>query len=84
MGVSKMSEAESFSAEGKKRKTGFRKCSKCGDTGHNAPKCVNPQYYEALARKEEMLERVFIRQRIWYGEDDTRRCNRYEEIEAHD
>ena len=45
-------------AEQKKRKRGFRKCSKCGDSGHNAPKCENPQYYEALARKEEMLDHV--------------------------
>ena len=51
-------EDDEYEAESKKRKRGFRKCSKCGDRGHNAPKCENPQYYEALARKEEMLDHV--------------------------
>jgi len=42
-------------AETKKRKTGFRKCSKCGNPDHNSKSCESPIYDEALAAKESMI-----------------------------
>ena len=44
------------SAETKKRKTGFRKCSKCGDSDHNSSNCNRlNEYEEYLKHKDEML-----------------------------
>jgi hypothetical protein len=45
-----------YEAETKKRKTGFRKCSKCGYSDHNAPNCNRlNEYEEYLKHKDEML-----------------------------
>lgn len=46
-----------FEAETKKRKTGFRKCSKCGYSDHNSSNCNRLDEYEAYRKhKDEMLK----------------------------
>ena len=45
-----------YAAETKKRKTGFRKCSKCGYSDHNSTNCNRlNEYEEYLKHKDEML-----------------------------
>ena len=45
-----------YAAETKKRKTGFRKCSKCGYSDHNSTNCNRlNEYEEYLKHKNEML-----------------------------
>ena len=68
--------AEGYAAETKKRKAGFRKCSKCGDYNHNAPNCNRlNEYEEYLKHKDEMLRQCdraideFTRDAKRYSED---------------
>jgi len=68
--------AESFGAETKKRKTGFRKCSKCGYSDHNSSNCNRLNEYESyLKHKDEMLKECddaiqrFTRNAKRYSED---------------
>jgi cytochrome c553 len=65
-----------FEAETKKRKTGFRKCSKCGYSDHNSTNCNRlNEYYEYLKHKDEMLKECddaiqrFTRSAKRYSED---------------
>lgn len=65
-----------FDAETKKRKTGFRKCSKCGYSDHNSTNCNRLDEYEAYRKhKDEMLKECddaiqrFTRSAKRYSED---------------
>lgn len=67
---------DSFYAETKKRKTGFRKCSKCGYSDHNSSNCNRLDEYEAYRKhKDEMLKECddaiqrFTKEAKRYSED---------------
>ena len=69
-------DAETYEAETKKRKTGFRKCSKCGYSDHNSSNCNRLDEYETYRKhKDEMLRQCdraideFTRDAKDYSED---------------